>query len=126
MAAQGKRPNNSRNRYNCQYFGLSNPLSLAKVGTMDYVTPRVLKILLAGFAVLVYAADKKQAAPQTPEELHAAIGRILVETKTPGAGIAIVTRDRDMLVDGIGKANTASGRPATADTSFRICAGYRV
>ena len=54
------------------------------------------------------------------DELRAAIGKVLVETKTPGAGIAIVTRDRVSLAGGIGKADVAAGRPAAADTLFRI------
>jgi len=80
---------------------------------------RCLCLALAASAALC-AAGKKEPAPQTLDELKAAIGRILMETKTPGAGLAIAARDRILLADGIGKADVAAGRPATADTLFRI------
>ena len=63
---------------------------------------------------------KRTGSPKPLDELRAAIGKVLVETKTPGAGIAIVTRDRVSLAGGIGKADVAAGRPAAADTLFRI------
>lgn len=60
------------------------------------------------------------SAPKTIEELETAIRSVLTETKTPGAGVALVTRDRAAWVAGLGKADVASGREATADTLFRI------
>src|SRR5215469_14123347 len=66
------------------------------------------------------AADKKEPAPRTLDELQTAIGKILTATHTPGAGLAIVTRDRILLEGGIGKADLATGRAPTADTLFRI------
>src|SRR5262249_4738137 len=42
------------------------------------------------------------------------------ETRTPGAGIAIVSRDQVEWVAGIGKADVAANKPADADTLFRI------
>ena len=58
--------------------------------------------------------------PKTIPELQAAIELVLKETKTPGAGIAIVSRDKAEWVAGIGKADVAANVPATADTLFRI------
>ena len=58
--------------------------------------------------------------PKSIPELQAAIERILKETKTPGAGIAIVSRDKTEWIAGIGKADVAANQPATADTLFRI------
>jgi CubicO group peptidase (beta-lactamase class C family) len=81
---------------------------------------RCLCIAIAAAAAVLCAAEKKDPAPRTLDELKASIGRILTETKTPGAGIAIVTRDQIALADGVGKADAAAGRPATADTLFRI------
>lgn len=77
-------------------------------------------IAFAAAAALLTGAGKQAPPPRTLDELKAAIGRVLVETKTPGAGIAIVTRGQDTLIDGIGKADIAAGRPVTADTLFRI------
>jgi CubicO group peptidase (beta-lactamase class C family) len=66
------------------------------------------------------AAEKKEPSPRTIDDLKAEIGKVLVETKTPGAGIALVTRDEITFAGGVGKAGLATGRPATADTLFRI------
>jgi len=71
-------------------------------------------------AALAVGADQKPPEPRTLDDLKTAVAKILAETKTPGAGIAIVTRDRVLLADGVGKANVAAGKPATADTLFRI------
>ncbi|HTQ53721.1 MAG TPA: serine hydrolase domain-containing protein [Bryobacteraceae bacterium] len=71
-------------------------------------------------AALLCAANQPGPAPQTLDELKTAIARILRETKTPGAGIAIVSRDQVRLIDGVGLADVAGKRPATADTLFRI------
>ena len=58
--------------------------------------------------------------PQTIPELQTAIEKILQETKTPGAAIAIVSRDKAEWVDGIGLADVAAHQPVTAETLFRI------
>jgi CubicO group peptidase (beta-lactamase class C family) len=58
--------------------------------------------------------------PQTIPQLRLAIETVLKETKTPGVGIAIVSRDNTEWVAGIGKADVAANLPATADTLFRI------
>src|ERR1039458_3201539 len=81
---------------------------------------RCLSVAIAAAAAVLCAAEKKEPAPRTLDELKAAIAQILTETKTPGAGIAIVTRDQIMLADGIGKADVGDGRPAAADPLFRI------
>ena len=69
---------------------------------------------------MALCAANQPPAPRTLDELKAAIAAVLTETKTPGAGIAIVSRDQIRLIDGVGKADAATGRPATADTLFRI------
>lgn len=58
--------------------------------------------------------------PRTIPELEARIRTVLADTKTPGIGIALVTRDSALWVAGLGKADVASGRDATAETLFRI------
>ncbi|MFN7997687.1 MAG: serine hydrolase domain-containing protein [Bryobacteraceae bacterium] len=70
--------------------------------------------------LLLHAAAPEPPAPRNIDELRAAIARVLKETNTPGVGIALVTRDGPVLIDGVGKADVATARPATADTLFRI------
>jgi CubicO group peptidase (beta-lactamase class C family) len=60
------------------------------------------------------------SSPKSIPELQAAIETILKETRTPGAAIAIVTRDQAEWVAGIGKADVAANLPVTADTLFRL------
>ena len=76
--------------------------------------------LIAAAVAVVCGTEKQETSPRTIDELKAEIGKILTETKTPGAGIAIVTRDGVIFAGGVGKADIAAGRPATADTLFRI------
>jgi CubicO group peptidase (beta-lactamase class C family) len=58
--------------------------------------------------------------PKSIPELQRAIETVLKETKTPGAAIAIVSRDKAEWVAGIGKADVAANKPVTAETLFRI------
>jgi len=78
-------------------------------------TLRISSALL--LAVLLPAADQP---PRSLADLQTAIAKILRDTHTPGAGLAIVTRDQILLATGIGQADIAANRPATADTLFRI------
>jgi len=76
-------------------------------------------IISASLFSRTQAADE-QKAPQTIPELEAAIRNILAATKTPGAGVAIVSREKVEWVAGIGKADVAANTDATPDTQFRI------
>jgi len=58
--------------------------------------------------------------PRTIPELQARIREVLAETKTPGIGITLVTRDSVLWAAGIGTADVAAGRAATDSTLFRI------
>ena len=69
---------------------------------------------------LVAADPPKPSVPKTTPELEQAIRKVLAENKTPGAGVAIVSRDRVLWTAGIGKADVAAGTDATPDTLFRI------
>jgi CubicO group peptidase (beta-lactamase class C family) len=62
----------------------------------------------------------KPPAPETIEELKKAAAEILTRNHIPGAGIALVTKDKVIWTGGVGKADLASGRDADADTMFRI------
>lgn len=59
------------------------------------------------------------AAPTTIAELERAIEGVLQDTNTPGAGIAIVSRDRILHVAGLGLADRAQNRAVTKETMFR-------
>ncbi len=71
---------------------------------------------------LLYSAVEKQAPPppQSRDELRHVLEKILQDTHTPGASIALVDRDAPDWVVGLGQADVASSRPATPETLFRI------
>ena len=73
-------------------------------------------------AALGLAADKDETPKpaQSTVELQQQIEKILSDTKTPGASVAIIQRDGTEWIAGLGKADVASGRAATPDTLFRI------
>jgi CubicO group peptidase (beta-lactamase class C family) len=81
---------------------------------------RVLALLVFVTTGLAAQARDTLAPPRTIPELQARIREVLAETRTPGMGITIVTRDSILWVAGIGTADLASGRPATDTTLFRI------
>ena len=67
--------------------------------------------------------DKKEEQPkpaQSTDELRQQLEKILKDTHTPGVSVAIVHKDGPEWVAGVGIADVASNRPATADTLFRI------
>jgi len=64
------------------------------------------------------APDK--TGPKTIPELEAEIRKVMQQCKVPACGVAIVTKDRIVWAAGLGKADVAANRDATADTLFRI------
>ena len=66
------------------------------------------------------AEGMEKVVPKTWEELEAKIRDVLVKTKTPAVGYAVVSRDGVDFAAGMGKADVTSGRDATGDTLFRI------
>ncbi len=76
-------------------------------------------LLLVTTLCNTFGADNKTGPTSIPE-LQTAIETVLKETKTPGAAIAIVSRDKEDWVAGVGKADVAANKPATAETLFRI------
>ena len=62
----------------------------------------------------------KPSGPKTTDELRQQIEKVLKDTRTPGAGVAIVKRDGPEWVAGIGLADVAANQPVTPDTLFRI------
>ena len=72
---------------------------------------------------LCMAADKKEEKlkpAESTDELRQQIEKILKDTHTPGVAVAIVHRNGPEWIAGIGLADVASNRSATADTLFRI------
>lgn len=58
--------------------------------------------------------------PKSYSELQSAIETILKETKTPGAAVVIVSREKVDWLAGIGKADVAANKAVTDETLFRI------
>ena len=87
---------------------------------MKWTSPIFLLLLFIPFGL---AADKKEEASkpaQSIDELRQQIEKILRDTHTNGVSVAIVHKDEPEWVTGLGQADLASNRPATADTLFRI------
>jgi type IV secretory pathway VirB2 component (pilin) len=87
---------------------------------VKWTIPAVLLLLLVPFCL---AADKKEEKPksaQSIDELRQQIEKILKGTHTNGVSVAIVHKDGPEWVTGLGMADLASNRSATADTLFRI------
>jgi CubicO group peptidase (beta-lactamase class C family) len=109
-----------------------NPFSFAAPGSQSKFLPvsflvtalptrRVAAALLLLVSALcnTFGADSR-SGPKSIPELQTAIETVLKETRTPGAAIAIVSRDKAEWVAGVGKADVAANKPATAETLFRI------
>jgi len=72
-------------------------------------------------AMAALAKDEpKPRDPQTTAELQQRIEKILRDTHTPGAGVAIVGRTGPEWIAGIGLADVAANKPVTPETLFRI------
>lgn len=79
-----------------------------------------MSYILALLLAVAPPDSARRAPPRSIGELEARINEILHRTHTPGAGLAIVTRNHPIWIAGLGKADVASGRDATAETLFRI------
>jgi CubicO group peptidase (beta-lactamase class C family) len=77
-------------------------------------------LLLIATALPDALGAEDKSGPKLIPELQAAIASVLKETKTPGAAIAIVSRDKSEWVAGIGLADVAAHKPVTDETLFRI------
>jgi len=82
----------------------------------------ILAVLISLLASICLAADKNEAPKpaQSTDELRQQLEKILKDTHTNGVSVAIVRGDGPEWVTGLGTADVASGRAATADTLFRI------
>src|ERR1700710_924561 len=84
------------------------------------VAVRVIVFMLLLTAFSLRAAATREDRPQTIPQLQAAIKKVLKETRTPGAAIAIVSRNQAEWLAGIGQADVATGQPVTTHTLFRL------
>jgi CubicO group peptidase (beta-lactamase class C family) len=96
-------------RYNDRVFG--QMISTKQIAT-------ALLVFVTAWSDAFGAEDKP--GPKSIPELQTAIEKVLRETKTPGAAIAIVSRDKAEWVAGVGKADVAANKAVTAETLFRI------
>jgi CubicO group peptidase (beta-lactamase class C family) len=74
-------------------------------------------------SVTALCTSSGQHSEQTPKaiaDLQSAIEAVLQETRTPGAGIAVVSRDKIEWVAGLDVADVVRKTAATAETLFRI------
>lgn len=81
---------------------------------------RIICFMVPFLAYSFQAAADTGDCPRTIPQLQAAIEKVLKETKTPGAGIAIVSSNQAEWVAGIGKADVAANQPVTTNTMFRL------
>ncbi len=75
---------------------------------------------LALLQVVSLPAQPLEGSDKTPHLLLESIEEILSDTNTPGAGLALVNRDRVEWAGGVGVAEIEDGRAVTSDTLFRI------
>ena len=82
----------------------------------------ILAVLISLLTSICLAAEKSETPKpaQSTDELRQQLEKILKDTHTNGASVAIVHKDRPDWVTGLGIADVASGRAATSDTLFRI------
>jgi CubicO group peptidase (beta-lactamase class C family) len=79
---------------------------------------RLLGVLLVLSVATAYSQSPppKPSTPKTTDELRQQIEKVLKDTHTPGAGVAIVRREGPEWVAGIGLADVAANQPVTPDT----------
>lgn len=88
---------------------------------------RALVALLFALALRVQGSAEDAAVASSSShsgallaQLRQSIEEILKRQNTPAAGVAIVRKDGPEWIAGVGLADVASNRPATAETLFRI------
>lgn len=82
----------------------------------------ILAVLISLLTPICRAAENNEPPmpAQSTDELRQQLEKILKDTHTNGVSVAIVHKDGPEWVTGLGTADVASGRAATADTLFRI------
>jgi CubicO group peptidase (beta-lactamase class C family) len=67
-----------------------------------------------------FAEKASDIKPQNLTALRDSIQKILKETKTPGAGVVLVSGDETIMVEGFGKADIEKNIDANENTIFRL------
>src|SRR6267143_779306 len=85
-----------------------------------------IPLLLSAALVLTPARSEAQQRkgdlphPKTVEELQKAMKDVLDKERVPGAGVALVANGQLLWCGGIGEADSATKRPVSCDTQFRV------
>src|SRR5688572_14360170 len=77
---------------------------------------RVAAVMVFSVIACTASGQQSEQKPTTIAELRNAIEAVLHETHTPGAGIAIVSRDEIVWAAGLGVADVVRKRATTAET----------
>lgn len=93
-----------------------NKIALIRKIILSVILPLVLFIPKNSIS----QEKEKLAPPETIADLKVAIEKVLEETKTPAAGIAIVNNEGPVWIAGLGKANIEKNVDANENTMFRI------
>lgn len=80
----------------------------------------LLGLLIASACARKPAAPPEPPRPKTLPELQQAVQGLLSKNHVPGAGVALVAKDRVIWAGGVGKADLSSNRDVTAETQFRV------
>ncbi len=80
----------------------------------------IVSASLLSFSAHSQSSRSTQPTPKTLEELQLEIRKIMASEHIPGAGIALVAKDRILWEGGLGKANLTANKEVTADTCFRV------
>jgi len=82
----------------------------------------VLVLLLSNFngSITFSQETYNDNEPQTLTELKNSIQKVLKDTKTPGAGVVMVSGDETIMLEGIGKADIENNIDVNENTMFRL------
>ena len=80
----------------------------------------IIMLLLIFSTIVAQARETETPIPQTLAELEQQVKAIMAENNIPGTGIALVSRDKILWVEGLGTANVATKKAIDTDTLFRI------
>ena len=79
----------------------------------------IVSASLLSFSAHSQSNSSTPVAPNGLEELQMEIRNVMAAEHIPGAGIALVAKDRILWEGGLGKANLKANTEVTADTCFR-------
>ena len=83
------------------------------------ITLLLLLLIFNGLNAFAEKASNKNK-PKNLIELKDSIQKILKETKTPGAGVVLVSGDETIMVEGFGKADIENNIDVNENTMFRL------